>query len=281
MSSLLLDDVFREIEVLEKSGVAVLPRLGIDLVGLVKVIVKSRGELPAALIAQAICRRAVVLELIKEGKARGHKDFAKITLAYAEKRALQLPVNGCMPELVYHGDSDGGLSKILNQKVATPQKIEQEAKHAFTDYRPNIISLQRSTYQEHDDSIVKANAWDALAQRLKGVPDITISPAADMLDSFAGDFLSRAFPFVYKSQLAQPDGPRVDSLRKQNNGPQSLYQHTRSVRIGECSINSKGTGLTITRSGSFASESSLTTAECYMLCGRVLKMERRRSRVDL
>ena len=72
-----------------------------------------------------------------------------------------------MPELVYHGDSDGGLSKILNQKAATPQKIYQEAKDAFTDHRPNIISLQRSTYQEHDDSIVKANAWDALAQKIE------------------------------------------------------------------------------------------------------------------
>jgi hypothetical protein len=149
--------------------VAVLPRLGVDLVGLVKVIVKSRGELPAALIAQATCRRAIVLDLIKEGKARGHKDFAKITLADAERRALRLPVDGCMPELVYHGDSDGGLSEILNQKAATPQKINEEAKDAFTDHRPNIISLQRSTYQEHDDSTVKANAWDALAQRLCNV----------------------------------------------------------------------------------------------------------------
>ena len=159
--------------------------------------------------------------------------------------------------------------------------MNQEAKDAFTDHRPNITSLQRSTYQEHDDSIVKANAWNALAQRLDNVPDICISTGADMLDSFAGDFLSRAFPFVYKSQLAQPDGPRAHSLRKQNSGPQSLYHNTPCARIGEWSINTEEIGPIITLNGTFASEKSSIKAECYMLYGRESKKERRPLRGDL
>ena len=38
----------------------------------------------------------------------------------AEERASKLPLNGCLPGLINRGDSDGGLSKILNQKAATP-----------------------------------------------------------------------------------------------------------------------------------------------------------------
>ena len=47
-----------------------------------------------------------------------------------------------------------------------------------------------------------------------------------MLDTFTGDFLSRAFPFVYKSQLGQPDSRSNESLRQRHGGPRvDTYHH--------------------------------------------------------
>ena len=115
--------MYREIEKLNQRDSANLPRLGSDLVGLVKVIVKSRGELPASLIAHATCRRSVVLELLEEGHNRGHKDFARLNMRRARRRAQALPEHGVMPELVHSAPEDGSLTKILNQKAATPHKV--------------------------------------------------------------------------------------------------------------------------------------------------------------
>ena len=109
-----LDDVYSEIERLDQRDSALLPRLGSDLVGLVKVIVKSRGELPASLIAHATCRRSVVLELLEEGHNRGHKDFARLNMRRARRRAQALPEHGVLPELVHSAPEDGSLTKILN-----------------------------------------------------------------------------------------------------------------------------------------------------------------------
>ena len=42
----------------------------------------------------------VVLDLLREGKSRGHMDFTNLDIEQASKRAQQLPENGCIPELV-------------------------------------------------------------------------------------------------------------------------------------------------------------------------------------
>ena len=64
-----------------------------------------------------------------------------------------------------------------------------------------------------------------VVQRLGDGADMTITTGTDMLDTFTGDFLSRAFPFVYKSQLGQPDSTHQASLRKQKGGPEVNLAH--------------------------------------------------------
>ena len=221
-----LEDVYREVEALDQREAAVLPRVGSELVGLVKVLVKSRGELPASLIAHATCRRAVVLDLLHEGKARGHMDFARLNMASAEERARQLPENGCIPELVHRAEEDGGLTKILNQKAATPHRVSGDPAEAFAELRPNMISLQRDGKKENDEQVVHANAWTSFGDRLGQAAEMTITTGTDMLDTFHGDFLSRAFPFLYKSQIGQPDSRGKDSYRKKHGGMElTLAQH--------------------------------------------------------
>ena len=123
LSEVPLDDVYSGIERLDQRESALLPRFGADLVGLVKVIVKSRGELPASPIAHATCRRSVVLELLEEGHNRGHKDFARLNMRRARRRVPALPEHCVMPELVHVASEDGSLTKILNQNAATPHKV--------------------------------------------------------------------------------------------------------------------------------------------------------------
>ena len=60
-----LDDILHELQELDRRDSARLPRVGYELQHFAKVILKSRGELPASLIAHARCRRSLVLSLIK------------------------------------------------------------------------------------------------------------------------------------------------------------------------------------------------------------------------
>ena len=81
-----------------------------------------------------------------------------------------------------------------------------------------MISLQRDTRDEHDEVTNNAHAWAALARNLPGVEELTITTGSNMLDTFNGDFMSRAFPFLYKSQLAQPDVAGRGQSREQKGG---------------------------------------------------------------
>ena len=127
--------------------------------------------------------------------------------------------------MVHSAGEDGGLTKILNQKAATPHKISADPAEACLGQRPNVISMQRDGKAENDELLVNANAWASLAQRLGEGANMTITTGTDMLDTFTGEFLSRAFPFVYKSQLGQPDSTHEASLRKQNGGPEVTLAH--------------------------------------------------------
>ncbi len=145
-------------------------------------------------------------------------------------RAQGLPEEGCIEELVHRGDADGGLTKILNQKAATPHRVTSDPSEACTDMRPNIIMLQNDTQKERDETVADASAWNTLAQRMSPVSQAVITTGADMLEHLTPDFLSRAFPFVYKSQLAPPDrarrGASTSTLRRHHGGPEvSVSQH--------------------------------------------------------
>ena len=119
---------------------------------------------------------------------RGHKDFANLDMDRAKQRAEGLPEDGCMPELVHRASEDGGLTKILNQKAATPVAVPVDPREACLHQRPNVISLQRDTRDESDEPNVNANAWASFAERLTGASTMTITTGSDMLSTFEKDF---------------------------------------------------------------------------------------------
>ena len=119
--------------------------------------------------------------MTKEGKERGPKDFARIDLKEAEKRATTLPEDVCIPQLLIQNREDGGLEKILNQKAATPYNLTSRPEEAFLDHQRKITMLQRNTKDEEDETLKDAAAWDAMAETAFQVPPMQVTTGYSML----------------------------------------------------------------------------------------------------
>lgn len=101
-----------------------LPWVGTDLSDFVSVLLKTSEENNpqdmAKFIHQAVVRRHVVVELIANAKARGHRAYRSVDMDSVRDKAAMLPENGVPPEIVRLLPHDSYLDKIQVQKAATP-----------------------------------------------------------------------------------------------------------------------------------------------------------------
>jgi len=139
-----LTDILEELKRLDEGGVD-LPRSGEDLCKIVRILLKSSGPLPASLIAQATVRRAVVVELIEDGKRRGHPSYQHVNMTEVLVKAEErLPEDGVLPELVTELEHDDGLDRVLLQKASSPHPVPQNAGEVFNGMRPNAVLQEKA-----------------------------------------------------------------------------------------------------------------------------------------
>ena len=78
-----------------------LPRTGAELADIVKVLVKGPAEDLKNCITQANVRREIVVDLILQAKARGHRSYMQVSEAEVCKKACLLPEDGIPKELLH------------------------------------------------------------------------------------------------------------------------------------------------------------------------------------
>ena len=129
------------------------PRTGEELADLVRVLLKtstSDDEETKALlrscIHQARVRRAVVVKLILDAKARGHPAYKHVDEDTVKKRSLSLPEDD-IPEKLFGCllRSDNSIEKLKPQKAATPFEARVQPEAAFRDIRPHAVVQERSS----------------------------------------------------------------------------------------------------------------------------------------
>ena len=135
-------------------------------------------------------------------------------MSSVRKRAMQLPEEGPLPGLVQEMGNDQSIEKMCPQKAATPSPLASKPEVAMVDVRPNAVSMEKSGAATEDGVESSAHAWTAMEETLQGHAHLTISTGSQMVNLFKPDFLCKAFPFLYKAQLACPDSLRADSQRR-------------------------------------------------------------------
>ena len=107
-----------------------LPRTGTEVAGIVSVILKSVGdddtaESMSSFVDEVLVRRQVVIHLIEEAKARGHRAYWNVDMDAVRQKALQLPEEGVPPEVMRMMPLDDSLAAApagtdyVNQRICT------------------------------------------------------------------------------------------------------------------------------------------------------------------
>ncbi len=214
-----LADTLCELRRMETDASIILPRSAEEIKNVVRVILKSHGELPASLITAATVRREVVVHLIEEEHARGHPLYCNLDLVEVRRKAArELPTHGPLPGLAQQRDHDNSLDQVLQQKAASPHPIANDEKDVFENARPSVVVQEKSGQQERDEVHMQASTWHAHAQRVHG-KEMTVTTGTQMQDSIVSDFLAKAYPFIFKATLACPDYGRKPTLRHAKKGP--------------------------------------------------------------
>ena len=133
-----------------------LPKVGVELAAVINVIIKAGGPLSerddaAKIIHQARVRRAVVLQLIADAKAREHPAYNSLRMNEVVQRAEQLPEDGVPAEIVAWLPHDTDLDNVQRQKAATPTRamlseadVQAEFAHMQT-CRPSLRTCASRT----------------------------------------------------------------------------------------------------------------------------------------
>ena len=125
-----------------------LPRSGEELANWVSILLKTSDAMDtkeglARFIHQAFVRRDVVVELIANANARGHRAYNDLDMdkVRAKARAV-LPECGIMPEIAKLMPLDAQLDEIQIPKAATPvplHKTLDEVASAMAVEKPNGV----------------------------------------------------------------------------------------------------------------------------------------------
>ena len=127
------------------------PRTGDELADLVRVLLKTSATEDSdhtswlkSCIYQARIRRAVVVKLILDAKARGHPAYGAVDEKQVRERAAALPIDAVPPQLFAILGNDNSIDKLRPQKAATPVEGRSSAEHAFSCVRPHAVVQERS-----------------------------------------------------------------------------------------------------------------------------------------
>ena len=163
-------------EVAAEGGAPALPRTGVELAGIVSVILKSGGdddtaESMSTFVHQALVRRQVVIDLIEGAKARGHRAYRNIDMDAVRQKALDLPDEGVPPEVMRMVPLDDSLEKIQMQKAATPVPRPDglhDAADILNSTKANAVVCEKSSFDEGDINAQRIEAIRSFVQRLDG-----------------------------------------------------------------------------------------------------------------
>ena len=117
------EDLLRQLK-----GTADLPHTGETFSIFVSVLLKAsdEGDTKEALskfIHQALVRRDVVITLITDARARGHRGYQHLDMERMQQKAQELPDNGIPEHIAKLMPYDDLLVKIQIQKAATPVSV--------------------------------------------------------------------------------------------------------------------------------------------------------------
>jgi hypothetical protein len=207
-----------------------LPRTGVELADVVRVVLKGAESDAKRFITQATVRRAVVIELILGAKRRGHPAYQTVDELTVRRRAEQLPVHGVPEELVGLCVNDESIERLRPQKAATPIEGRTTPSLAFELTSPNAVVAER-TGTEGDINAKRITALENFATQLrredealdvagpKGHDDkvmleMSIQTGSTMLDQFQPQFFALAFAFLFNACVACPDIERRPRYRR-------------------------------------------------------------------
>ena len=166
---------------------AQVPRTGDELADLVRVLLKTSAaedgdhtSMLKSCIYAARVRRAVVVKLILDAKARGHPAYSAVDEREVHKRAAVLPVDAVPPQLFAVLGNDGSIDKLRPQKAATPVEGRTTAQSAFNDIRPHAVLQERSGADVAD---INEQRLSSLRQTVSSIAENSdnAEPQSDML----------------------------------------------------------------------------------------------------
>ena len=213
------EDILRHLETAE-SGAVSLPRTGVELAETVSVILKSMQanqdtEGLGKVIRQARVRRAVVLQLLKEAKARGHPAYKHINMLEASTRAETLPEDGIPEEIIAVLPYDNDLQNVQRQKAATPVRenltLEAVAEELGDMCKPNAVVSEKSSAGIGDMNAQQVAALEALQRESNANAadsTLTVTTGNRLLDQFQPWYFAFAFAYVFPFCTAMPDPPK-------------------------------------------------------------------------
>eukprot|EP00435_Cladocopium_sp_Y103_P056182 s569_g18.t2 len=151
-----------------------LPKVGAELAAVVNVIIKAGGPLAETsdttkIIHQARVRRAVVLQLIADAKAREHPAYNAVCMEEVIQRAEELPEDGVPAEIVAWLPHDADLDNLQRQKAATPVRAmlphaELQAEFAHM-CKPNAVVSERTSAGFSDANATHVAALQAAVEK--------------------------------------------------------------------------------------------------------------------
>ena len=202
-----------------------LPRTGEDLSDFVTVLLKScdeeiTEESLRRLLHAATVRRAVVVKLIENACARGHRAFRAVCMEDVHRRAAALPENGVPSAVRVLLPYDEDLDYLQPQKNATPSAPPgslETVQARMRDAKPNAVVLEKSCALAGDANAQGVDAICVLAQQTHGagvcgsktssMQGLEITTGSRMLDQFEPWYFGVAFAYLFKYCAGLPDAP--------------------------------------------------------------------------
>ena len=198
-------------------GNLMLPKVGPQLAETVNVIIKAGAwdtdaADAATIIHQARVRRAMVMNLLRDAKERGHPAYVTLSLTDAAARADSLPEDGVPAEIVALLPHDKDLENVQRQKAATPVRellpVEEVQRELATMCKPNAVVNERTSDGFGDDNAQQVAALYALAQpQPQSGETLVVHTGNRLLDQFEPWYFAFAFPFLFPYGTGMPDPP--------------------------------------------------------------------------
>ena len=218
-----------------------LPHTGDDLSNFVSILLKTSDEgdtkeAPAKFIHQALVRRDVVVELIANAKARGHRAYRGLDMERVRERANDLPVCGvpeCLAKLIPYDDL---LDKIQVAKNATPvpgrADLETVA-NRLSAARPNGVVLEKSSNDEADIQAQRIAALRLFATKCANrvgdaAPDVEGDASDEEVEAEGG-----SSPDFDQAAASPPKKPRITAARAVSDGDAKkiVHEHASAKKV--------------------------------------------------